>query len=109
MEVIKRKLVAYLVKNLLAAVSERDILTITNRGWFTHNRRLTEEEVNQLKDEARALKGSVLWTMMANEVRYLANINMFEKGDTPNATTFGRAMLYNLQLLEQFIDRCKKL
>lgn len=109
MEVFKRKLIRYLTKNLLAAVTENEILTITNRGWLLGKRKLTEEEVAQLKDDAESFRHSVLWNLVASEIRYLANINMFEKGDTPNATTFGRAMLYNLQLIEKFMDRCKKL
>lgn len=109
MEAIKRRIIRYLVKNLLVAITEEDILTITNKGWFTRNRKLDESEVNQLKEEAISLKGSVLWKLMSNEIRYMANLQMFEKGDVPNSTVFGRGMLYNLQLLETFIDRCRKL
>lgn len=109
MEVIKRKLVQYLVKNLLASVNEDDILTIANRGWFINNRKLTDMEVDQLKEEATALHNSVLWKMMSSEIRYIANLSMFEKALKPESTVFGRAMLYDLQLLEKFIERCRKL
>lgn len=106
---MRRKLIQYLVRNLLAAITEDDILTVTNKGWFYHKRKLTPEEVTQLQEEARSFKGSVLWNYMSNEVRYLANLQMFEKGISAENTVFGRAMLYNLQLLQQFLDRCSKL
>ena len=106
---LKRRLVQYLVKNLLAAVSEEDILTITNRGWFLKNRKLTEEEITQLKEEAYSFRDSVLWGLMSKEVKHLANLQMFEKGVKEENTVFGRAMLYNLQLIQLFIDRCSKL
>jgi hypothetical protein len=109
MNYLRKKIIQYLVKNLLVAVEEGDILTITNKGWFVHKRKLSEEEVIQLKEEAESLHHSVIWNMMANEIRFLANDRMFEKSAEEGNSVFGRAMLYNLQLLEKFINNCRKL
>lgn len=103
------EVIQYIVKDLLAAITEKDILTVTNKGWYTGSRKLTQEEVAQLKEECQGLKESVLWKLMSNEIRYLANLQMFEKGIDRENTVFGRAMLYNLELLDKFIDRCSNL
>jgi len=107
MKWLRHKLIQHLVRNLLAAISPDDILTLTNRGWFYGGRKLTPEEVVQFKEEAKAFGDSILWRIMTSEIRYQANLRMFEKGIGEN-TVFGRAMLYNLELLEQFIRNIKE-
>ncbi len=106
---LRKRLVQYLVRNLLAAVTEDDILRVTSRGWFHKQQKLSPEEVQQLKEDAHSFGDSVLWNYMRNEVRYLANLSMFEKGISVEATIFGRAMLYDIELLEKFLSRCKSL
>lgn len=106
---LKRLLIQYLVKNLLKALTEEDIITMTNRGWFLKNRKLSGEEVTQIKEEAHSFGQSVLWKLIANEIRYDANLRMFEKSAEEGNSVFGRAMLYNLELIEKFINRCTKL
>lgn len=109
MNYFKNKVIRYLVKNLLVALTADDILTFTNKGWYIHKRRLSDDEVMQLKDEAQMLKDSVLWKLISNEIRFLANTRMFEKSAAEGNSVFGRAMLYNVDIIENFLDRCKKL
>lgn len=110
---MKRKLLNYLIRHLtrnyLAALTEEDILTMSNRGWFLNKRKLSQEEIAELKDEAQALKDSVLWRLMMRDIKYSANVRMFEKGSIDGNNIFGRAMLYNLELLNSFIENCRKL
>jgi hypothetical protein len=80
MKYIRKKLIQFLVKNLLAATTEEDILTITNRGWMHQKRKLSPEEVTQLQEDGHSFKDSVLWNYMKAEVRYQANLRMFEQG-----------------------------
>jgi len=106
MKWLRHKLIQHLVRNKLAALTKEDILTITNRGLLLRGRKLAPEEIAQLKEEAKTFGDSLLWQLMTNEVRYHANLRMFEKGIGEN-TVFGRAMLYDLDLLEQFITNVK--
>jgi|GEM_PF-4241909 len=109
MNYLKLKLIQYLVKNLLVAINADEIITFTNQGTYLKGRRLTNEEVFQLKDDANSFEKSFLWQVMTNEVRFLSNDRMFEKSAVEGNSVFGRAMLYNLNILEQFIKRCKNL
>lgn len=109
MKYLKLKIIQYLVKNLLVAILPDEILTFTNRGWYLRGRKLADEEVFQLKDDANSFQKSFLWQVMSKEVRFLANDRMFEKSAEEGNSVFGRAMLYNLDVLEKFVERCKKL
>lgn len=106
---IKHRLIAYLTRNLLVALTSDDLLTITNKGVSLGKKRLSPEEVAQIKEEARQFSNSYVWKLMSNEIRYEANLRMFEKGIIPENTTFGRAMLYDLGILETFLRQSKKL
>lgn len=106
---MKRKFIQYLVKKLLKAVNEDDILRITNKGWLKGKRRLSDEEIEFLKEEAKALEESVLWKTMCDELRWLASLRMFEQSATEKNSEFGRAMLYNLEMQKKFIENCSKL
>lgn len=109
MNFLKLKFIQYLVKNMLIALTVDDILTFTNKGLFIKGRKLSSEEVAQLKDDADSFSKSFLWQTMTKEIRFLANDRMFEKSAVEGNSVFGRAMLYNIDILEKFVDRCKQL
>ena len=109
MKWIRNKLIQYLTRNLLVAVTLDDILTITNRGVYIGKRKLTQEELMQIKDEAKQFQDSYTWKIMTRDVRYIANLRMFEQGIIPENTTFGRGMLYNLEIIEKFMQRVQNL
>ncbi len=104
---IRHKLVLYLTRNLLVALTEDEILTMTNRGWSYRGRMLSPEERAQLREEAQTFGDSLLWQMISNEIRFTANLRVFEKGVDAEQTIFGRAMLYNLELIATFIKNLK--
>lgn len=105
---MRKWLIQYLVRNLLAAVSINDLLTVTNHGLFIGGRKLSTDEEAQLISEAKSIKDSIVWQVMTNDIRYQANLLMFEKGTDGDKTMFGRAMLYNLEILEKFMSNVAK-
>ena len=109
MKWIRNKLIQYLTRNLLVAITVDDILTITTRGVYIGKRKLTQEELMQIKDEAKQFQDSYTWKLITKDVRYIANLRMFEQGIVPENTTFGRAMLYNVEIIEKFMQRVKEL
>ena len=106
---IRKYLIRLLTKHLLVAVTDEDILTITNKGWFQGKRKLSEEEIMFLKEEAKALQESILWKMMVSELRWMANLRMFEKSAEEGNSAFGRALLYAIETERQYLDRVSKL
>lgn len=104
---LRKKVVQYLVKNLLVAVQTDDLLIPTNKGLYIGNRKLEPDEVSQLKEDAKMIQESFLWTRVRAEVKFVANLRMFEKSAEGDSSIFGRAMLYNFEIIEQFLDKLK--
>ena len=96
----------WLVKNLLKAVHEDELLTTTSRGWYVGSRRLRPDEISLLKQEARELKGSYLWRLMSRDIKYIAYLRATNKARTSEDLLYSNAMYYNLELLETFISKC---
>ena len=106
---LKLIVINHLVRHLLKAISEEDILHRTSQGWFVNKRKLERDELTILRDEAEILKDSQLWKLMQKELTWLANLRMFEHSRTAEDLTFGKAMLYNQDLGRKFLDRLTKL
>lgn len=109
MKWLRRKLVQYLVKNLLVAITEDDILLISNKEWLLKKRKLSSEEIISLKEEAQSFQSSLLWKLMRNELRWLSNRQMFDQLQNPDDMIFGKAMLYDLEKIKDFIEKLKSL
>ena len=106
---IKNWLINYLTGNLLKAVSEEDILRITNKGFFINKRKLTPEEIATLKDEADSLSNSFLWKIMTKDVEFMAFLQMSKQATKPDDIIFGKAMFYSLKILRDYLERLKTL
>ncbi len=98
-----------LTRGLLNAITEDDILQITSQGFLLNKRLLSPEEVSAIKEEAKLFGQSSLWRLMTREIGYLAKQSMFERAKTYDDLMFGKAMLYNLDLLRKFFERLKDL
>lgn len=100
--------ITYLTKHLLKAVSSEDILTITNKGWFSRGRQLAPDEKMLIKEEAEALRTSILWKYLSTELEYIAFVRgrQATKEEDLWATLY---LYYNLDIIQQFLDRCRRL
>ena len=105
---IRNVLVNYLTRNLLQALTEEDILMLANKEIKLNGRKLSLEEVAQLKEECQEFGKSFLWKMMSREIRFQAGLRMFEHCKTPDDIIFGKAMLYDLDLLRKFMENLSK-
>lgn len=91
------------------------VLTLTNKGWYIGKRRISVEEASQLKAEAREFEGSYLWQLIRRDVHYIAYLQGTAKrriGDEKAAQVdaiYAGAMYKDLEIIEEFIERCKKL
>ena len=105
---MKKLLIAYLSKRLLKVIHEDDLLLITNRGWVSKGRKLTSEEMAEIKAQAKDLSDSILWQFISKELEYQAFVTG-RKARTDRDVDATFYMYYNLDLIQQFLDRCKAL
>ena len=90
-------------------ISEDSILLFSNNGWYIGSKKLSDAEIQTLREEAKDFDGSLLWRMMRRDVHYLAYLQSTAKRATEYDALYGGAMYKDLEILEQFIKRCKSL
>lgn len=90
-------------------ISQDKVLTLTERGWTIGNRVLSPEDRATLKLEAKEFAGSFLWVMMRNDIHYIAYLQSTAKRRTDLDAIYGGAMYRDLEILEAFLEQCKKL
>lgn len=105
---LKRKLLQYLTRNLLKALTEEDVLTITNKGWFLNRRKLAPEEVAHIKAEATDFEKSLLWTLMRKDIEWAAFV-LGRKAKTDEENLACHYMFYNLDIMERYLRNVNKL
>jgi hypothetical protein len=106
---LRNFVINYLTKNLLKAVTEEDILRKTGKEWLCGNLHFKPDDLAVLKQEADALRKSLLWKMMQRELTWLSNQKMFEKSMSNDDIIFGKAMLYNQKQQQDFLDKLAQL
>lgn len=100
---LRHKLVTYLTRNYLKAITEEDIIQVSSNGWLLKRRKLSSDEIIALKEEAAFIQKSILWRLMKKDVAFLASQQMFDKATSHEDILFGKAMLYNLNLLDEYL------
>lgn len=108
-ERLKHFVIEYLTRHLLKAPSGEDVLRVVgNRTVSQGKRKLSKEELAVLREEATALKDSLLWRYMKHELEWLASLRRGAHCTQPGDVTFGSAMFYNLDLMQKFLDRVER-
>lgn len=106
---IKKYLVHYITKHLLRAITEEDVLRRDNNGIMrARGRKLSNEMVSQLQVEAEYIQNSITFKLLMDDMEYLANQTMFAKSQTFDDMLFGKAMLYNIDILKKKIKTLAK-
>ncbi len=101
-------LVQYLVRKLLKAITVDEVLQIVDDGFVYKKRQLSSGEINELRHEVSTFQKSFLWKLISSDIRWDASMRMIEKSVTPEDLVFGKAMIYNLSLIERFMDSLLK-
>lgn len=105
-----RSLIAeYLTKRLVKAVTDDQIITISGREWLHNRRRLSQEEILGLKEDASRFLDSPLWEYMKKDIEWQAWQRMGPKATVPEDLIFGKAMFYDLDLIRKYCERLKSL
>ena len=96
---MKKLLIRYLTR-YLNWVSEDDILLISSKGVRHKGRYLSKDQVTQLTEQAKSIRGMYLWKVMRDEVSYVAQL-MFIKARDYDGTVSARLLLRAIEVIEQ--------
>ncbi len=112
---LRKRLIRWIVKDLFNTIDETDILNIKKIidnfgkekviGVYLNNRKLNQSEVDALKESVEQFKGSVIWKLLSNQVKYLSNKKMYETGDV----MAGQIANFVIKVIEKTIEGISKL
>lgn len=101
--------VKYLTKHLFNAITERDLLRIIGRDrdgvWIVmyRGKRMGSDKVERIKESAELFMKSDIWRILSREVKHEANKRMYDKSKSIADIMFGKAMLYDLEVIDKKI------
>ena len=106
----QKRFINYLVGDLFNTISEKDILKeLPGRIVKYRGDTLGAEEISALKHDAKVFTESVLWEVLSNEVKYLSNLRMYERGKNEEDIIMGKAFLYALETINRKLKELSQL
>jgi len=106
----QKLLINFIVKNLFNGITEDDILRIVSREVvFYKGKKLPQEDVERIKNEAERFIKSPLWRYLHDEVRYQANLRMFNKSQTVDDILAGKMALWVLEVIRKKLNVLRQL
>ena len=97
------------VRHLLKAVTSDDLLQVKNGKVFIGKTELTKDDIATLRGEAKFFEDSLSWSLMVNNLYWIANFKMMKEADKDIEMVNGRMMTYCIDTIEQFIEKLKTL
>ncbi len=81
-----------------------DVIKFMAGEMYLDGDKLTKELAGAYRDEAIRIKEGRLWRELKKQVTVASNRRMFEKGKGVDDMFFGKAMLYDLDLIDKYLD-----
>ena len=108
---IKRKWLNKITRKLFNTITANDVLVYnkTTKTFLIGDREITHKHMLQFKKDAEIMKELPLWELLSNDLKHIANKQMFEKSTCDDDMIFGKAMLYNLDIIEKKINNLARL
>jgi len=106
---LQQKATDFITRRLLRSIRAEDVLRRGKDGIIrARGKKLSNEMVDQLQNEAEYIKNSITFQLLMDDMEYLAHQTMFEKSTSFDDMLFGKAMLYNIDVLKKKIDNLAK-
>lgn len=108
---MKRWILNKLLSYLFNAVTEDDVLRwdsqrkVFHVGDFT----LPASDTKGLSEEAKYIMSTSVWSYLVKDMKHQANVRMYERSTNVDDLVFGKAMLWNLEILEKKLKNLSKL
>ncbi len=105
------KLAKQKLENMLSIINEQNIITFDkrNKGIYIGGQRMTDSQLQNLKQEVEALQQFDLWKILNETPKELAKHAMFiDDGNLNNQLLKGRVMLYLLDTQSRILSTIKQ-
>jgi len=103
-----KKVLQETVKELFNTIGEDDILKEIDGKITVKGKPISEQYKGQLIVEAQTLMGSKLWQVLKDDLRYRANITMFERSKTEQDLIAGKILLFLIDSIKTRLESLSK-
>jgi hypothetical protein len=104
----KDEVLQEIVKDLYTTIGADDILKEIQGVWFVGDKPLQEEEKKLIIAEAQIFINTKLWKILQLDVKYRANLKMFEQSKTETDLIAGKLWLFTLDCFKTRIKSLSK-
>lgn len=104
---LKIRVLNLLLRNLFNAVTINDIIVVNKGRVIVAGKELTKAQILALKSDAKLLERCELYKLIKKNLRHEAHNRLYNNSVTTDDMIFGKAMLHNLSLMNNFIKKFK--
>jgi hypothetical protein len=99
----------WLFKHLFNAISEEDLLRYVNGKFYVGGKLMDKRSAGSIASQAKNIINAPVWTYLVKDIKFIANDRMYNKSTTVDDLIFGKAMLYNLDIMETKLTNLTKI
>ena len=97
---IRAKILTLKIEDLYNTIGKDDILEKRGIGWWVGEKEITDQEMKQIIAEAEIFIKSKLWKVLRTDIRYQANMKMFDESRDITDLTMGKSWLWILDCIQ---------
>lgn len=108
-QILQKHLARFIIDDVFNTVTDGDILKVLAPNVWQHkNKRLTEGQVNALRNEARAFNESALWLILKDELMWHAQKKTVDKAVSEGDLIACKMLMYLIKTVQDKLDEMSK-
>ena len=105
MKKIKYLVIKFLARRLITIITEEDVLRIVGKDFYLGKNKLSQEETDALKADAKMFLASPLWRFMKLNWKFLATKKIAEHAKNHDDVAIGGVMFTILEVFDGFLTK----
>ncbi|MFA5772852.1 MAG: hypothetical protein WC974_09005 [Thermoplasmata archaeon] len=85
-------------------IDETQFLTFNKNEVFIRGKKLDKDQINELKDSAKAFYNSPIWKILVQEIRN-ESVKALYNAKTDKDLIAGQTMIFNLEIIENLLKK----
>ncbi len=98
------RLLRWVVRDMFCGLTEDDVVKFYGKKLVLGGEVLEDKVADKYRADASRIKETELWGELVRQVEISSNRKIFEQGKGGDDLFFGRAMVFNLRLIEKLLD-----
>lgn len=85
-------------------IDETQFLTFNKNEVFIRGKKLDKDQINELKESAKAIYNSPIWRILVQEIRN-ESVKALYSAKTDKDLIAGQTMIFNLEIMENLLKK----